>query len=45
MARLKGNNSGGGGLAWIIGIIVVLVLLYLLYRFYLQPNGLLDLGF
>lgn len=45
MARLKGNNSGGGGLTWIIGIVILLVLLYLLYRFYLQPNGLLDLGF
>ena len=45
MARLKGNTSGGGALAWIIGIIVLLVLLYLVYRFYLQPNGLLDLGF
>ncbi|WP_277425523.1 hypothetical protein [Deinococcus psychrotolerans] len=44
MARLNGNKSGGGGV-WITALIIILVLLYLLYRFYLQPNGLLDLGF
>ncbi len=44
MARLNGNKSSSG-LGWILALIVVLVLLYLLYRFYLQPNGLLDLGF
>ena len=45
MARLKGTNNSGNGLAWVIGLIVLLVLLYLLYQFYLKPQGILDLGF
>ncbi|WP_281268213.1 hypothetical protein [Deinococcus irradiatisoli] len=44
MARLKGNKSSGG-LTWVMALLLLALLLYLLYRFYLQPNGLLDLGF
>ncbi|WP_293909542.1 hypothetical protein [Deinococcus sp.] len=45
MARLKGTNNSGNGVAWLIGLVVLLVLLYLLYAFYLKPNNILNLGF